>query len=145
MEMPKSARVPPTQVQDVKAGCQNRSYRMLNATWGACRPWAYKNWRRAGQKGYSHKFWALRNRVVPSTLIKLWNKWKLEAIKVMPCEKNLPRSSAFRSQCLGHKNTNLCTVINSRLDAICNHARNALSKANNSESIKPLQCFCTGL
>lgn len=46
---------------------------------------------------------------------------------------------------LGHKKANFCAVIKSRLDSTCNHARNALRKANRSKSVKPLQYFCTGL
>lgn len=65
--------------------------------------------------------------------------------KMMACWNSLPGGSAFGSQDLGHKNANLCTVLKSRLYVICNYARNALSKANNSKSVKPLQCFCTGL
>lgn len=78
-------------------------------------------------------------------LYQLMEQVKAGSHKSNKCWNNIPESSAFRSQGPGHKNANLCTVINSRLDAICNHARNALSKANNSKSVKPLQCFCTGL
>jgi len=48
-----------TQVQDVKGECQKRSYRVLDATQGACGPWGYKHWRRAGQGAYSSRLWAL--------------------------------------------------------------------------------------
>lgn len=58
-----------------------------------------------------------------------------------------PGSSAFRSQGLGtQKGKSLCCYrVKNRLDSICNHARNALSKVNSSKSVKPLQYFCTGL